>query len=113
MNNTKTAARRQKRVRAKLTGTSGMPRLSVHRTNAAIYAQLIDDQKGVTILGVSEKLLETKGTKTEKAQALGNLLAQKAKEAKIKKVVFDRGKNSYHGRIAALAKGAREGGLDF
>lgn len=113
MNNTKTAERRQKRVRARITGTKDMPRLSVHRTNSAIYAQLIDDTKGVTLLGVSEKLLETKGTKTERAQALGNLLAQKAQALKIKKVVFDRGQNRYHGRIVAFANGAREGGLQF
>lgn len=113
MNNTTAAERRQKRIRANMKGTKAMPRLSVHRTNSAFYAQLIDDEKGVTILGVSEKLLDTKGTKTQKAQALGNLLAQKAKEAKITKVVFDRGQYRYHGRIAAFATGAREGGLQF
>lgn len=109
--NTKTAQRRQKRVRAQMKGTKAMPRLSVYRSNSAIYAQLIDDEKGVTLLGVSEKLLTTKGTKTEKAKALGMLLAQKAKEAKITKVIFDRGAYSYHGRVAAVANGAREGGL--
>lgn len=94
-------------------GTKTMPRLSVHRTNAAIYAQLIDDTVAKTLLSVSEKMLTTKGTKMEKATALGQLLAKKALEAKIKAVVFDRGAFRYHGRVKALADGAREGGLKF
>lgn len=106
--------RAQKRSRAKMHGTSAMPRLSVHRSNKYISAQLIDDDKAVTILGVSEKLLEnTKGTKGEKAKALGLLIAKKALEAKVKTVVFDRGAYRYHGRVRAFAEGAREGGLQF
>lgn len=105
--------RTQKRTRAKISGTAHMPRLSVHRTNVAIYAQLIDDVSAKTILGVSEKMLSSKGTKTEKATALGQLLAKKALEAKIKTVVFDRGQYRYHGRVKAFAEGAREGGLQF
>ncbi len=94
-------------------GTKAMPRLSVHRTNVAIYAQLIDDDSATTLMSVSEKMLTTKGTKMEKATELGQLLAKKALEAKIKKVVFDRGAFRYHGRVKALADGAREGGLQF
>lgn len=104
----------QKRTRAKMHGTKDMPRLSVHRSNQYMSAQLIDDDKAVTILGVSEKLLEKeKGTKTETAKALGLLLAKKAQDAKIKKVIFDRGAYRYHGRVRSFAEGAREGGLVF
>ena len=108
------AERRKIRIRAKIAGTAHIPRLSVHRTNAHVYAQLIDDAKAVTIFGVSEKELgKGKGTKTEKAKELGVLLAKKAGEKKIKKVVFDKGALRYHGRVKALAEGAREGGLEF
>ncbi|HSD98232.1 MAG TPA: 50S ribosomal protein L18 [Patescibacteria group bacterium] len=113
-NNKTTKQRRQKKVRAKISGTKSMPRLSVHRTNKYLFAQLIDDEKAVTLLGVSEKQLEkASGTKTEKAKALGVLLAEKAKAAKITKTVFDRGTYRYHGRVKAFAEGAREGGLVF
>lgn len=108
------AEKRQTRIRAKISGTAETPRLSVHRSNAYIYAQLIDDAKAVTVIGVSEKELgKTAGTKTEKAKALGALLAKKAGEKKIKKVVFDKGAFQYHGRVKAVAEGAREGGLEF
>ncbi len=108
------AQRRQKKVRAKIHGTKDMPRLSVCRTGKSFYAQLIDDEKAVTLIGVSERMLgNTKATKTEKAKALGVLVAQKAKDAKIKKAVFDRGAYRYHGRVRAFAEGAREGGLSF
>ncbi|HEX7042929.1 MAG TPA: 50S ribosomal protein L18 [Patescibacteria group bacterium] len=108
------ASKRQKRIRAKITGSEKMPRLSVHRTNVYIYAQLIDDSKAATLIGVSEKELgKTSGTKIERAKALGTLLAKKAAEKKIKKVVFDKGEFRYHGRVKALADGAREGGLEF
>lgn len=104
--------RRQKRVRNKVK-SSGRPRVSVFRSNKYIFAQLIDDSKNVTIVGVSEKNLKTKGTKTEKAKDLGLLLAEKAKSKKVTKIVFDRGSYSYHGRIKSLAEGLREGGMEF
>ena len=108
------AEKRQKRIRAKISGSAQTPRLSVHRTNAYVYAQLIDDEKAKTLLGVSEKELgKVSGTKTDKAKALGGLLAKKAGEKKIKKVVFDKGAFKYHGRVKAFAEGAREGGLEF
>ena len=112
MKNNSRKVRKQKRVRSKIVGTNKRPRLSVHRTNTSTYAQLIDDAKKVTILTVSEKHLpEVGGTKTEKAKALGVLLAQKAKEKKIKEAVFDRGSYAFHGRVKAICEGAKEGGL--
>ena len=107
--------RRQIRVRSKIKGTKDVPRLSVFRSNKFIYAQLIDDQNRKTILGVSEKQFEKKEKlrKMEKAKLLGALVAKKAKDKKIEKVVFDRGSYAYHGRIESVAKGAREGGLKF
>lgn len=102
------------RVRSKLSGTVKMPRLSVFRSNVWIYAQLIDDKTGKTILGASEKQLkDTKGTKTDRAKAFGAYIAHRAKDMKIEKAVFDRGKYRYHGRVKAFAQGAREGGLVF
>ena len=77
------------------------------------FVQLIDDIKNVTIIGVTEKNLKTKGTKTERAKALGLLLAEKAKAKKITKIVFDRGSYAYHGRVKSVAEGLREGGLEF
>lgn len=89
-------------------------RLSVFRSNKYISAQIIDDTKGETLVSVSEgELKETKGTKTERAKNLGLILAKKARDKKISKVVFDRGEFAYHGRVKALAQGAREGGLKF
>lgn len=106
--------RRQKRTRAKVVGTQTMPRLSIHRTNKYMYAQLINDETHKTILGISEKHLETQNAgKSEKAKSLGSLIAVLAKEKKITKVVFDRGAYAYHGRVKAVAEGAREGGLVF
>ena len=107
--------KRQRRVRMKVRGTEERPRLSVFRSNKFIYAQIIDDGQGETILGVSEKHLETvKGMKkSEKAKALGLLLAEKALEKKVKKVVFDKGSYVYGGRIASFAEGGRQGGLKF
>lgn len=106
--------KRQKRVRKKMKGTFDMPRLSVHRTNNHIYAQLINDKDAKTILGVSEKnIAGAKETKIERAKKLGLVLAGKALDLKIKKVIFDRGNFLYHGRIKAVADGAREGGLEF
>lgn len=107
--------RRQKRVRAKLSGTSLKPRLTVFRSNKFIFAQIIDDEKGETLIGVSEKELNLKDkkNKTETAKEVGLLLAKKSKTKKINSVIFDRGPYIYHGRVKALADGAREGGLKF
>lgn len=114
MNNVTSLSRRKRRVRKNVQGTADRYRLSVHRTNKYLSAQIIDDSKQVTLVGVSEKSLEEKkGTKTEKALALGKLVAKKAIAKKIKKVVFDRGAYRYHGRVKAFADGAREGGLQF
>lgn len=106
--------RRARRIRSAVRGTAAKPRLSVFRSNDYIYAQLIDDTMGKTLLGVSEKTVEkVAGTKTEKAKTLGMALAKAAGEKKIKEVVFDKGSYRYHGRVKALAEGAREGGLKF
>jgi large subunit ribosomal protein L18 len=108
-------SQRQRRVRKELRSNSDRIRLSVHRSNVAIYAQLIDDTKRVTIVGVSEAHIKAdkKMTKTEKAKLLGLELAKQAKEHKISMVSFDKGAYRYHGRVKALADGAREGGLVF
>lgn len=101
-------------IRTKISGTSGKPRLSVFRSNKAIYAQLIDDISGQTIASASSQDLKTvKGTKVEISKTVGQKLAEKAVSSGIKDVVFDRGGYLYHGRIKALAEGAREGGLNF
>lgn len=100
------------RIRSKIAGSGQRPRLSVFRSNKKIYAQIIDDAKGITLVSVSTLGVQ-KGNKKDQAYNLGLSLAQKAKEAKISKVVFDRGGYIYHGRVAELARGAREGGLDF
>lgn len=106
--------RRRIRVRSKVRKNTGRLRLSVFRSNKYIFAQLIDDVKGETIIGVSENVLGNKeGTKTERARALGLLLASKAKAKKITKIVFDRRSYSYHGRVKNIAEGLREGGLEF
>jgi large subunit ribosomal protein L18 len=109
-------ARRKRRVRKKISGTPQRPRLSVFRSNRHIYAQIIDDYSGVTLVSASsmEKALDGAGKrKTEMAAEVGRLLAQRAREKGVEKVVFDRGGNLYHGRVKALAEGAREGGLVF
>ncbi|QQG40941.1 MAG: 50S ribosomal protein L18 [Candidatus Levyibacteriota bacterium] len=114
MNNKNQKLRRRKRVRARVKGSKEMPRLSVFRSNRYFYGQLINDEKAATIVGVSEKELENKkAEKTERAKKLGQLMAKKAIGEKIKKVVFDKGSNKYHGRVKAFADGAREGGLVF
>ena len=107
--------RRKKRIRKKIFGTDERPRLTVFRSNRFIYAQIINDEKGETLVGASEKELgkiEVKGKK-EVARKVGELLAKKASTKKIKEVVFDRGGFSYTGCIKALAEGARNGGLKF
>jgi large subunit ribosomal protein L18 len=108
-------ARRQRRVRAKVSGTAERPRLVVHRSNVGIYAQLVDDTSGRTIAGAGWKNLPKsfKGTKTEQARSVGKLLAERAKTAGLESCVFDRAGYLYHGRVKALAEGAREGGLTF
>lgn len=109
--------RRQERVRAKLSGTGQKPRLSVFRSNLHLYCQLIDDTQGKTICSVSDKTLITKDKKKHvtlsAGQELGKLLAKKAGELGIKEIIFDRGAYKYHGRVKAVAEGAREGGLKF
>lgn len=104
---------RQHRVRVKLHHSNDLPRLSVYRSNKHIYAQLIDDAKHVTLFGVSEKSIAAKGTKVEVAAILGKKIAEMAKEKKINQIKFDKGSYRYHGRVKALADGAREGGLTF
>jgi large subunit ribosomal protein L18 len=103
---------RQRRVRGKIRGTKEMPRLSVYRSNRSVAAQIIDDSLQRTLLGMQQQA-GMKGNKTDKAKALGIALAKAALEKKIKKVVFDKGSYRYHGRVKALADGAREGGLQF
>jgi large subunit ribosomal protein L18 len=110
MNNQK--VKRQIRTRNKIRN-KGRSRVTVFRSNRYISAQLIDDSKNVTLVGVSEKDIKVEGTKSEKAKALGLHLAQKAKVKKVKKIVFDRGRYAYHGRVKNLAEGLREGGLEF
>lgn len=106
--------RRHARVRAKISGTGARPRLSVFRSNKGFFLQLIDDLKGVTLASVHTKeSAAAKGTKVEQAFLLGKALAAKALAKNIKEVVFDRGSYKYHGRTEAVAKGAREGGLEF
>ena len=104
--------RRQKRIRAKVFGTSERPRLSVFKSNRYIAAQIIDDSKGVTLASETSKSMKEK-TALLRSRATGESLAKKAKEKGIIKVVFDRGGFIYTGSVAALAEGAREGGLEF
>jgi len=124
--------KRKTKVRAKLKRFSDRPRLSVFRSNKYIYSQIIDDKKGETLVSASEKELKKLQnsppaeaqhvragktpklqTKIDRAYLIGQILAKKALKKKIKQVYFDRGKHKYHGRVEALAKGAREGGLEF
>jgi large subunit ribosomal protein L18 len=106
-------ARIHKRVRRKISGTAARPRLNVFRSNKSIYVQVIDDISGHTLAAASSKDAGAKGTKTEQAKAVGIALAEKAKAAGVVQVTFDRGGYLYHGRVKAVADGAREGGLDF
>jgi large subunit ribosomal protein L18 len=110
----RTRARRTTRVRSQVQGTPERPRLSVFRSNRAIWAQVIDDRNGRTLASASAIQVTEKGlSKTDLAAKVGQLLAERAKAAGIERVVFDRGPYLYHGRVKALADGAREGGLDF
>ncbi len=110
--------KKRRRVRKNISGTPERPRLAVHRSNKHIYAQLIDDVAGVTLVAASTKELSNAGklessSTIEAAAAVGKLVAEKAVEKQLKSVVFDRGGFLYHGRVKALADGAREGGLEF
>jgi len=111
--------RRQKiryNIRKKVAGSNEKPRLAVFRSNTGIYAQLIDDVKGVTIASASTKdkgVAAQKGKKIDQSKLVGQTIARKATEVGVKEVVFDRGGYLYHGRVKALAEGAREGGLKF
>ena len=107
--------KRHQRVRNKIEGTTEVPRLNVFRSNTHIYAQIIDDTKGTTLVSAStlEKDFDKGGTKKECANKVGEAVAKKAIDAGIKRVVFDRGGYQYHGRVKELAEGARKGGLEF
>jgi large subunit ribosomal protein L18 len=105
--------RRHRRVRGKVAGTAERPRLVVFRSNRGISAQLIDDATGRTLASATWKALGAKGAKTEQAGEVGKALAAAAKKAGIEACVFDRAGYLYHGRVKALAEGAREGGLQF
>lgn len=104
------------RIRKKVAGTATKPRLSVYRSNRDIYVQLIDDNTGVTLAAAAstqKDVVAQKVNKTEKSKLVGNAIARKAIELGLTSVVFDRGGNLYHGRVKAVAEGAREGGLQF
>ena len=113
---TNARARRHFRLRKKVSGTAARPRLVVSRSTRHIFAQLVDDTQGRTLASAStmeDALRASKGDKTAKSREVGALLAKRGKEAGVSSVVFDRGGNKYHGRVAALAEGARENGLEF
>jgi large subunit ribosomal protein L18 len=106
--------RRHRRVRGKVAGTAERPRLAVFRSNRGIFAQLVDDEAGKTLAGASWVTVKgVEGNKSDQARAVGKAIADAAKGAGIETVVFDRGGYLYHGRVKALAEGAREGGLRF
>ena len=105
--------RRHRRVRKKVSGTPDRPRLAVYRSNKHIYAQLIDDLAGRTLAASSTTVTNDDGAPRERAKSVGLDLATKAKEAGVTRVTFDRGGFRYHGRVQAVAEGAREGGLEF
>jgi large subunit ribosomal protein L18 len=112
MNNKNRTIQRQTRIRKKVANVSDRPRLSVFRSNKYVYAQIIN-LSGDTIVGLSEKTLKVKGTPIERAKLVGAEIAKLALAKKIKEVAFDKGRFSYHGRVKALAEGAREGGLSL
>ena len=103
----------KRRVRGKISGSAELPRLSVYKSNKEIYAQLIDDKDGKTLASASSRTLKAKGNKVEISAEVGKAIAEKAKAAGIENIVFDRNGFVYHGRVKALADGAREGGLKF
>ena len=107
-------ARRKRRIRGRISGTTARPRVSVFRSNTAIYAQLVDDAAAATLVAARSAEIDTAGLKkADVAKKVGELLAQRAKDKGIERVVFDRSGYLYHGRVKALAEGAREGGLVF
>lgn len=114
-----TRLKRQARIRKHLLGSTVRPRLSVHRSSKHIYAQIIDDSKGITLVSASDHEIKlpakskTKPTKTTYAENVGTLLAGKAKKAQITKVVFDRGHYKFHGRVKALAQASKAAGMEF
>ena len=115
---TKTAARgrRHERLRKKVTGTAERPRLVVNRSSRHVFVQLVDDTQSATLASASTMEADVRtfdGDKTAKAKKVGELVAERAKQAGVDAVVFDRGGNKYHGRVAAIADGAREGGLSL
>ncbi|WP_315118760.1 50S ribosomal protein L18 [uncultured Clostridium sp.] len=114
-NRNESRVRRHLRVRKKISGTQEMPRLSVYRSEKNIYAQIIDDTKGITLVSASsvDKEFDCAGSNKEGAKLVGETIAKKAMEKGINKVVFDRGGYIYHGRVKELAEGAREAGLQF
>lgn len=105
----------RRRIRKKVYGTAQQPRLAVYRSNKEIYAQLIDDEKGITLAAASslDKEFQAEGSKSDKAAKVGEMLAKAAQSAGVEHCTFDRGGYRYHGRIKSLAEGAREGGLKF
>ncbi|KKQ23320.1 50S ribosomal protein L18 [Candidatus Wolfebacteria bacterium RIFCSPLOWO2_01_FULL_38_11] len=105
--------RRKIRARAKISGTTARPRFSVFLSNHYSYGQLIDDEKGNTLISVSSREIKKKESKTSLSHAIGELIAKRAKEIGIKKIIFDRGNYKYHGRAKAIAESARKGGLEF
>lgn len=113
INKRKRQTQRQNRVRSVLFGTAVRPRLSVFRSLKHISAQLIDDASSKTLASATDFEIKGKKTKTEVAMAVGELLAAKAADKKITEAIFDRGPNKYHGRVKAVAEGARQGGLKF
>ena len=115
LNKVQKRIRIKRRVRGKISGSADLPRLSVYKSNKEIYAQLIDDKDGRTLAQASsrEKGVDAKGTKVEISAAVGKAIAEKAKAAGIENIVFDRNGFVYHGRVKALADGAREAGLKF
>jgi large subunit ribosomal protein L18 len=113
INKNQLQARRHGRVRARIVGTELRPRLSVFRSNRGLFVQIINDQNGQTLVSAHSREIKTTGHKTDIALALGKLLADKAKAKNISSVSFDRGCYKYHGRVKALADGARENGLQF
>lgn len=112
-NRNKLRIHRKRRIRKKISGTSKRPRLCVFRSNRIIYAQLIDDIKGVTLAEVDSRQLKKNGFSTDGAKEIGKIIAKKAKQLKLNDIVFDRGGYKYHGKVKALAEGAHEEGLQF
>ena len=113
LNKVQKRERIKRRVRGKISGSAELPRLSVYKSNKEIYAQLVDDKDGKTLASASSRGLNASGTKVEISAEVGKAIAEKAKAAGIENIVFDRNGFVYHGRVKALADGAREGGLKF